>query len=392
MLREYALHDSVGKVDLLAAVTVAILLLVGVAIRANVSWLDRARIPPSVIAGIVGCAVAQMLLLAGGDSLDASVQSILSSFRGWAGILISIVFAALLLSPSDQPAYRSRDVWQQGVCAWIIILGQLAIGLIATALLIKPFYEVPGPFGQFIEVTMAGGFGSANSMATILEADPYHFSPARDLLVFGATAGLLWGVVSGLFLAHLGAKRGWTTQSDSVVSASRSSVDRASASASSTFLLEPILLQLCFLLVAFGLGMLMQWGVARFGFQLDAWFDSTQKRFSPNLGNLPLFFFALLGGWVVRAALTIVQLDRLLDRDLLHRLSGIAMDVLIVTSLAAIAFNQIQAYLWPVVLLLALGSIWSAFCLVWLSPRVLPKRYWFELPTSYSLDSERVVY
>jgi ESS family glutamate:Na+ symporter len=362
---------------LLAAVVVAILLLIGIAIRALVSWLGRARIPASVIAGVVGCAVAQGLLLASGDALDANVQSVLASFRGWAGTLISIVFAGLLLAPSSKVAFRSRDVWQQGIAAWIIILGQLALGLMATALFIRPFYDVPAPFGQFIEVTMAGGFGSANSMANVLESGRYSFLAGRDLLVFGATAGLLWGVVSGLFLARFGEKRGWTTRQDGLDAVSPQPVGNLHKVVDAP--IDPIFLQLCFLTVAFGIGMLMQAGVAQAGVWLDGQFDPTLNRYTQNLGNLPLFFFALLGGWVVRVVLQALRCSNHLDRELIHRLCGIAMDVLIVASLSSIAFNQIRAYLWPVVLLLVVGSVWSAFCLIWLSRRLLPARYWFEL-------------
>lgn len=368
---------------MVSVIVVAILLLCGALIRARFGWLERARIPASVIAGLLGCAVAQALL-ATSDRWEAGVQSMLAGFRGASGSLIAIVFAGLLLAPSDRPVHRTQEVWQQGVCAWIIILGQLALGLIATALLIRPFYDVPAPFGQFIEVTMAGGFGSANSMASILESDVYRFPSARDLLVFGATAGLLWGVVSGLVLTQLGVRHGWTQRPETEPGGpeSKGSGPFSAAAAEKrvlTPLFEPILLQACFLAVAFGVGLLLQWGVALLSVRLDHLIDSETHRFERHLGDLPLFFFALLGGWIVRAALQIADRTDLLDRDLIHRLSGIAMDVLIVTSLTSIAFNQIRAYLWPVLLLLAIGAAWSVLCLVWLSPRVLPKRYWFEL-------------
>lgn len=362
---------------MIAIVIVSILLLLGAALRTRIAWLEWTRIPASVIAGALGCLIAQ-LLLAGTDRWDASVGSVLTTLRGWSGALISIVFAGLLLSPAEQPAHRSRHVWQQGICAWIIILGQLALGLLATALFIRPFHDVPGPFGQFIEVTMAGGFGSSNSMATLLEADGYKFAPARDLLVFGATAALVWGVMSGLFLAHLGQRRGWACATDerptdigAELAVTRRQQDERP--------LEPILLQSCFIALAFGLGLLMQWGVGLLSVRLDGMTQSAEQRFERHLGDLPLFFFALLGGWIVKASLEIANRVHLLNRDLIHRLCGIAMDVLIVTSLTSITFRHIEAYLWPVALLLALGAAWSVFCLVWLSPRLLPGRCWFEL-------------
>lgn len=363
---------------MIAALIVAALLLSGIGVRRLIPLLERVRIPASVVAGLIGCLIAQALILTASPLADEAA-AFTATFGSWGSILISLVFAELLLAPSDRPAHRSREVWQQGIAAWFIILGQLALGLLATALFIKPFYNVPAPFGQFIEVTMAGGFGSANSMATLLEGEPYRFPAARDLLVFGATVGLLWGIVSGLILTRIGQKRGWTTQSGAPVESTSASELTEPRAETRERAVDPILLQLCFLGMALGLGLLMQWGVASASARLDSRFDPGSGRIAKHLGDLPLFFFALLGGWLMRTILERAGLTRLLDRRLLQRLTSITMDILIVTSLAGIALSKVSAFLFPVLLLLAIGSVWSAWCLIWVSPRLLPRRYWFEL-------------
>ncbi len=365
---------------MIAVVTVSLLLLLGVALRAILTPIARARIPASVVAGLLGCGIAQLLLALGSEWTGIRVRSVLGEFGSWGDVLISLVFAGLLLAPEGELRARSRDVWLQGIVAWIIILGQLALGLFASALLIRPFFDVPAPFGQYIEVTMAGGFGSANAMATLLSGERYHFAPARDLLVFGATAGLLWGVVSGIVLARLGQSLGWTSKVPSDESSGqKSSAAAQGESEARSSSLDSILFQFCLLAIALGIGLAMQFAVKWIAGRFDGVLHTPDHRYETSFGNLPLFFFALVGGWLLRIALKGVGLSRVLDRKMIHRLCGIAMDVLIVASLARMSFAKVADYFWPVTLMLALGSIWSAFCLIWLSPRILPRRYWFEL-------------
>ena len=98
-----------------------------------------------------------------------------------------------------------------------------------------------------------------------------------------------------------------------------------------------------------------------------------------QLAGLPLFVFTTFGGLIVRELLHALRLERLLDPPTLSRLSGVALDVVIVASLASIRLDAIRALLVPTLALVAVGAGWCVFNLIWVSPRLLPRRHWFEL-------------
>ena len=64
---------------------------------------------------------------------------------------------------SGSAKQNARETAQQTFAAWILILGQLALGLLVTVLFLAPAFKVPIHFGQLLEVSWAGGFGSANA-------------------------------------------------------------------------------------------------------------------------------------------------------------------------------------------------------------------------------------
>ena len=105
--------------------------------------------------------------------------SISNTIDPWPGTLIAVVFAGLLI---ERPGKTFREAMvrasRQGVVAWIIILGEVFVGLLAVALLVRPFYpELPLPFGQLIETGFAGGHGTAAAMGSACSPTPISFPP-----------------------------------------------------------------------------------------------------------------------------------------------------------------------------------------------------------------------
>jgi ESS family glutamate:Na+ symporter len=363
----------------LALITAAALLLIGFALRAGVKPLRWLHVPSSVIAGAVGWLALNAAQWA--NATPAWVPDVGAQFKAWPATLIAVVFAGLLMEKPERDesaARRARDVARQGIAAWIVILGQVLLGVLATWLLIKPFYGVPGIFGQLVEVGMAGGPGTARAMGEVYKSQG--FEAGTDLGVFVAAFGLVYGVFSGIALVNLGVRRGWTSRKVagpefvSGLDVEHKPIGHARVRAD---VLDPLMLQVLLLAAAFGVGLLMQWGWTALCGRFDDPADKGQ--FVDYLSGLPLFIFTMFGGLIVREALHALGLGKLLDVPTLQRLSGVALELVIVASLTTISLAAITAYFWPVAMLLALGCAWCLFNLVWLSPRLLPKDYWFEL-------------
>ena len=387
----------------LSTLFVLALLLAGFALRAGVKPLRLLFVPASVVGGLVGLGVMQLWLRTDAAPVAEEIGGVIGS---WPGLLIAVVFAGLLMErPGKKFSEAIVAASRQGIVVWIIVFGEAFVGLLACWLLIAPFYDVPPSFGQLIETGFAGGHGTAAAMGEVFDA--LDFPQGRDLAFLFATVGLLWGVVSGIVFVNLGVRRGWLRggpysdprRSGSSGFSSGSDPDPepgASAPASITIpvvsglearhdptpssfarvrseVIDPMAFQLCLLAVAFGVGFALQQG---FLLLADVVAPTDAQ---PFIGKIPLFLFTLLGGWVTREAMHLVGLGDLIDGPSLHRLGGIAMELLIVAALATLRLDAAADFLVPVLILLGVGFAWVAFCLLVVGRYLLPRSHWFEL-------------
>ena len=376
----------------LAFLFVVVLLLVGVCLRQAVPAFAWLFIPASVIAGLVGLLVVQINPLNPDATTDAWAKT-LSSWPGW---LIAVVFAGMLLEREPAPAGQSLSrVGRQGLMVWIIVLGQTAVGLLATWLLVQPFYDVPNSFGALIETGFAGGHGTAAAMGEVFKHPSINLEGGLDLGILMATCGLVYGVVSGIVWINIGARLGWihrhhrrkNVDAESELDNQRSAIGYATISREA---IDPLLLQVIWLALAFGIGMALQAGVGGLAAWIDGFRDTAaeltdaEQQLSSRLTaarvlDFPLFIYTLFGGLFVRKILGAFGLGRVIDGDTINRLTSAAMDILVVAAIASLNLQAVARLLVPFSVLLVCGVIWCGVCLLVLSRHLLPRDYWFEL-------------
>ncbi len=377
-----------------AILFVAVLLLVGVALRLRFRLFGWLYIPASVIAGLLGLAVVQLGSL-GSESLQSSLATLTSTLRSWPGFLIAVVFAGMLLERKPQPVKDSiSEVGRQGLMVWIIVLGQTAIGLLATWLLIQPFYDVPNSLGMLIETGFAGGHATAAAMGKVYASEGINFDSGLDLGTLMATAGLVYGVVSGILWINIGVRRGWVRPTESSLRAnnlekSQNEPPIGFAKVGSETI-DPLLLQIVWLVLAVGVGMAMHAAVASLASAIDIWRSAGQpsaaagqvlsdRLSAAKVLDFPLFIYALFGGLIVRRILRAFGQERAVDRETINRLTATAMDVLVVAAIASLNLAAVASLIVPFSILFVCGAIWSGICLLLLARWVLPRRYWFQL-------------
>ncbi len=364
----------------------ALLLLVGLILRAGVPVLRRLYVPAAVVGGLVGLLFFQLIpheaeggLIVppyGGSEYpfvgvnEWSVE-LASTFRSWPGALIAVIFAGLLLEPRTERASSiAGGVVRAGLMVWIIILGEIAIGLTVVALL-----GVPIPFGQLIEAGFAGGHSTAGAYGEMLAGDGFDLPAAFDLGLFMATVGLVGGVLVGIVLVNIGVRRGWT-QATSINLAARGGLEHRHNPKPIAYgrvapdVLDPLALSAIWVALAIGLGVLLQWGVTAL---------IPAGRVSDIVADLPLFLFTLIAGGVLRRLLTAIGYDNLIDAAAVKRIVGVAMEFLIVAAVASLRLESLAEHLGLIAALTVVGFAWTIVCLLVLAPRLLPSEYWFEL-------------
>lgn len=350
------------------------LLALGFILRAKLKLFQVCYIPASVIGGIVGLVVVAVL-----GQIERIPQNeslaLLAQFKSWPGWLIAVVFAGLFL---ERPARSMQENLRRAVCegivVWIISLGQIVIGLAVTWLVLRHVFDLPDYFGQLIEIGFVGGHGTAAAVSEVLEKSTVGYADGRDLAFFFATVGLVFSVVSGIIYINLAVRRGWTRSGDvqiprlSGLEARKQPQPIAYARVRAE-VVDPLVFQALILGAAFALGIGLQWV---FGEVFRWWFKIQDTK-------LPLFLFTLIGGLLVREGMRVFKIIDLIDSGSIRRLTAAAMEYLIVAAIVSVRLEAVAKNWAPVTILLVLGFVWTGVCLLWLSKRLLPKGYWFEL-------------
>ncbi|WP_164104023.1 sodium/glutamate symporter [Candidatus Laterigemmans baculatus] len=415
----------------LTLIFVAVLLLVGVLLRMYVPLFRWLYIPASVIAGSIGLAIVSYATL-GVTFADSDVQRwgvrVDQTLQSWPGWLIAVVFAGLLLE--RQTGLRGENVrraLREGLMVWIIVLGQTATGLLITWLLIRPFYDLPNSIGMLIETGFAGGHGTAAAMGQVFTHPEIGLAAGRDLGMLMATAGLVYGIVSGIVWINIGVRAGWVsaTVADSAAASGRSGVAAPPVertpigySVIDHDVLDPLLLQMVWLALAFGIGLGLQTLVGLAAEEIDrVWMaPAAASSAAPEvaaddaapsgavgdsgeagatqageaelgrrmnvvaaLGSFPLFIYTLFGGGIVRLVLHQSGRGDWIDAASLQRLTAVAMDILVVAAISSLDLIAVASLWVPFTLLFIGGVVWTAICLLGISRRVLPREHWFEL-------------
>jgi len=429
-----------------SAAVVLLLLAVGGLIHRRFGIFERVYIPASVIAGVLGLALLQaaewpldatdpsVTIAMAWDGL-AWVSPVAETLRGWPGYLIAVVFAAMLLQPPSgkRGGVSARVTACEALMVGVIAMGQAAIGLLLTWLVIRPRYDVPDAFGMLIETGFAGGHGTAAAMGQVYATPGIDFPSGLDLGLLMATAGLVYGTVSGIFwinvvLRFAGRFRVPPGVNRSVGGGQRRDADREigrevavaekSQAASGTVGLgtdqkwwAAYVSQSLWIALAFVLGIGLHGVVGGVAERMDAnrladgaveetadlvegsaggvtADENASAEGSPLgkkltytslVGGFPLFIYTLLGGLVISRVLVRLGRTGWLNGPAGGRISGWAMDGLVVAAITTLNLDAVASFLIPVTILFVGGAIWSAVCLLYLAPRMLPAAYWFEL-------------
>ncbi len=385
-------------------VFVAVLLVVAIVLRERLRFLEKLRIPASLIAGAVGLVTIQATATIADADAWPSLSRLVPGLREWPATLIAVVFAGMLLAKSGPrrtfTVHNLRRAGRQGLMVWIIVLGQTAVGLWTTWLVIQPQYELPNSTGMLIETGFAGGHGTAAAMGDVLRHPSIGLDAGLDLGLLMATAGLAYGLVSGIVWVNIAVRRGWVHEPTLTTPTSLEtpheppgvSLGRARISGET---IDPLLLQLIWVVLAFAVGCAIQWSIGEFATQLDQWLTSESnyeaeteigtaelgKRLTSSgvIGSFPLFIYTLFGGAMVRWGLTLAgQKDRI-DSDTIGRIISTAMDTLVVAAVATLNLQTAATMWFPLAALFFAGSIWCTFCLLVLSRQILPRSIWFPL-------------
>jgi glutamate:Na+ symporter, ESS family len=367
------------------------LLVIGLALvaakvlRARIRLFRRLFLPASVIGGTLVLLAGPQVLgratealggpawLAGGLIPDA-VQDV------WAELpvlLISVVFAALFIGKRIPGI---RDIWQvagpQVALGQSIAWGQYVVGIGLGLLVLGPVFGLDPIAGALIEIGFEGGHGTAAGLSGTFEE--FGFAEGTDLALGLATVGLVAGVLIGTVIVNWGVRTGRIEldPSGDPVDAARSETsddlddldDREGARSDENASTDPLSIHLGFVALAIAIGWLLLEGLVLVEEATWGGEDGLEL-----LVHLPLFPMAMLGGVLLQLVLERTERAALVDRRLVNRISGAALDLIIVAALGTLSLEALGGNLGAFLVLAGAGIAWNVGAFLLLAPRIVPE-------------------
>lgn len=360
-----------------AILLIAVLLLAGKWTRRRVGLLQRLFLPSSIVAGVFALLLGPQVLgrFFTEDSGWANglwTPSVLEVWSSLPGIFINVVFAALFLGkgiPSLAAIWRSAGpmVAHGQTIAW----GQYVVGLGLVLVMLSPLWGINPMAGALIEIGFEGGHGTAAGLGDTFRE--LGFEDGADLALGLATLGVVMGVILGTVAINWAVWKGHIERPDrSAVEDEELAehenreppVDRHFSDRS----IEPLSIHLGFVGVSIALGWAILQGIV--------WLEGAllvPLGWPELFRHIPLFPLAMIGGVIVQILGGRLGYAKLIDRNLMNRISGTALDLLIVAALGALSLEAIGAHVGPFVLLALGGIAWNLFGFFVLARLMFPR-------------------
>lgn len=366
-----------------AFVILGVFLLIGKYARLHTKWLRNLFLPSSIIGGFIALLVGpQVLGRLTSMFLDESSifyeglipEFILEVWSPLSGMFINIVFAALFIGKAVP---NLKQIWKnagpQIVMGYTVSFGQYVLGLVLTIFVLTPLFGINPLAGALIEIGFVGGHGTAAGLqGTFAELG---YPEGGDLALGLATIGVLVGVVAGIIIINIGYRKGHTEYidfSDEEKERIGETYGYETSKPKEPKAIEPLAFHLGLIAVAILFGYIIQQALIIFeAYTWGAWAGVYVLEY------IPLFPLAMIGGVIVQMLFEKWQLTNYIDSNLIDKISGFALDVLLLSSLATLSLDVIGDNFMPFLLLSIVAIVWNVFAFLYLGPRMIPD-HWFE--------------
>lgn len=338
------------------------LMLIAKIVRSKVKFVQRLYIPSALIAGFLG-------LFAGKQFLNIIPFS--TEISNYAGILIAFVFGSMFIGNKTKVSFKKMfssvgDSFLVNAAAEIAQFGVfIVLGVVVFPIIFK---NINPAFGLMVPAGFVGGHGTAAAIGSVLADSGW--TDATSIGQTFATIGLLGGILGGITMINIGARKGKTSVIKSVEELQEEmltglvSQDNRSEFGQNTvnaMSIDTLTWHFSLILVAVG----MAYGI-----------NKGLKAVLPAV-SFPVYGLALLCSIALQWALKIVKLDDYVDKKIITHIGSSATDYLVAFGVASINISVVVKYLVPIILFSIIGFI---FVVTWfwvVSPQFF-RSYWFE--------------
>ena len=350
----------------------SVLLAVGQVLRARFTFLQRLYLPSGIVGGLVGLAVFTAL----GDTVP---KDWVVAMRQVPGFLISVIFATLFLG-AETPRFRKvlSEAFPQLCLGQLLAWGQYVVGLGLCGFVLMPLFGVSPLFGNLLEIGFEGGHGTVGGMVESFKAFGWEDGIALGYTM--ATVGMVLGIVVGMALVNRAYAKGVVAcvrpfESRSLhervgvfARRSRPAAGRQTVCCDSV---DSLGWHLAVTGLAVGIGYLMLVALRQGEVLLLP--EAKTRLFE----GFPLFPLCMIGGVLLQFVANRCRQKLLVDRGQMQRISGAALDFLVLAAVATIRLDVVLANWLPLTVLIVAGAVWNVTMVLGVGPRLF-KDAWFE--------------
>jgi len=379
-------------VDLLVSFSMlSFFLIIGMILRAKLKFLQKIFLPASVIGGFIGLILGPIVL--GNHAILPLPKEWINTYALLPGILIVPVVAAVPLgmkfkswklkkgatinkNNSKPSSHVLRNIAVMTGVLFIISQGQNFLGVFMNWL-----YKITGfttdaypTFGIEVGGGFSGGHGTAGVLGSLLESmnQPY-WETAQGITVTTATFGIIGGILIGVFIINMGARKKYTKFLDSpgdfpeeMKKGYQSDVEKQDLFGKETTLsssIDTLAFHLAFVLGGSGLA----YGLL----QIIKYYNV------PIISDVPIWAYAIIVMYLVWWIVCGLGLSWIIDDKITSKISSMFTDFAVVAAIASMPVQAVLSYFTPILIMMIIIGAFTVFGTYWLSKKFF-QDYWIE--------------
>ncbi|MEX5652369.1 sodium/glutamate symporter [Staphylococcus cohnii species complex 1658] len=366
-------------------------LIIGMILRAKLKFLQKIFLPASVIGGFIGLILGPIVL--GDYAILPLPKTWLSTYALLPGILIVPVVATVPIgmkfkswkkqkseSTPQQIISTNRHMFRNiAVMTGILLIiaqGQNFLGVILNRIyVITGFTKDSYPtFGIEVGGGFSGGHGTAGVLGSLLHSmnQPY-WETTQGITVTTATFGLIGGILVGVFIINMGARKKYThflkspgEFPEDMRKGYQSDVKKQENFGKETTLsssIDTLAFHLAFILFGSGIA----YGIL----QIIKFYNI------PILSEIPIWAYAIIVMYLVWWIVCGLSLDWIIDEKITSKISSMLTDFAVVAAIASMPIQAVLSYFTPILVMMIIIGAFTIFATYWLSKRYL-EDYWLE--------------
>jgi len=341
----------------------SIMLIVGVVLRAKVGFFQKFLFPASIIGGLIGF----VLMSVGWCNIDYD------TFTLFAIHFFTINFISIgLTGTEDAKALEGTTVGKSIVrgmawmaCMWMALFcfqGLIGAGIIyGTNLFSEPIFE---GFGFLLPGGFAQGPGQAVALAAVWEKT-FNIPDAISFGLTFAAVGFLFASLVGVPLANWGVRKGYTVSVAKDLPkefltglAEEGKGADAGKLTTHSATIDGFAFQLAILMTVYFLT-----------YYECLFLKAVLPKAIKALAFGVMFVWGMINGVIVRLILQKIGLKKYIDNNVQRRITGTAVDYMIVATLMAVQVVAIRNYIVPITLICLAGCIFTIYFILFFGRR-----------------------